>query len=177
MGKYDGKTARIQPSGGELIAGIIEDTDSPMIAEVLRRMGYETVTALPVPDEEAAVRGAIEKAAEDGMSLMVLIGGSGGGKHYDPALAKDCTHGAMDAVLEEKYVSSLYGKNGHLWSRLLCGRIKNTLVFNVPGPFDEAKAAILAFEAVGEYASSEEISRALATAVRDTYTAGQRPRE
>ena len=102
---------------------------------------------------------------------MILIGGSGGGHRFDPALGKDFTHSALMEVLEEKSVTDLYGKNGHLWSRLLCGYLGGMLVFNVPGPFDEAQAAVLAFEkCCREHPDSiSDLNHAIADAVRDSY--------
>ena len=163
------KMAKIQPTGNELLAGIIEDTDSPMAAGVLKDMGYCVETAAPLPDSEEAISSAIRNAAEKSFSLLVLIGGSGGGHAFDPALARDCTHGAMDSLLEPKSAVSLYGKNGHLWSRLVCGFYRKMLVINLPGPFDEAGAAIRAFSEAGSGASCEEISHAMAEAVKQTY--------
>ncbi len=162
------KRAWIQPTGNELIEGVIEDTDSPMLAQILSGAGYRTHVAPPVPDRHGSIRSAIEEAAGQGCALMVLIGGSGGGRRFDPALAPDLTHSAMDSLLCDRCATELYGKNGHLWSRLVCGYVGEMLVCNVPGPYDEARAAALALSRWREE-GQEELNRSMAGAVRSTY--------
>ncbi len=170
--------ALIQPTGDEILSGIVADTDSPMIAGALAERGIEARRAAPVPDRPEAIRESVKKAAEDGFSLMILIGGSGGGHRFDPALSKDYTHTALEEVLTGIRVTDLYGKNGHLWSRLLCGYRENMLVFNVPGPYREAEAAVRAFlnfpgpppdNPVGEHPDLKDLNRAVAEAVAGTY--------
>ena len=47
--------------------------------------------------------------------------------------------------LDRKSARQIYGKNGHMWTNLVCGMKGDCLVVNVPGPLREAKAAIEAF--------------------------------
>lgn len=136
--------ALIQPTGDEILSGIVEDTDSPMIQAVLEGIGISASIAVPVVDREDCIENAVRRAVMEGYSLLVLIGGSGGGHRYDPTLTQDFTHTAMDQLLTGAYSTALYGKNGHLWSRLVCGWLDETLVVNVPGPYREAEAAIKA---------------------------------
>lgn len=165
------KKARIQPTGDEIRSGVVLDTDSPMIAEKLAALGFQADIAEPLKDEEENLKNALLQACEAGFDLFVFIGGSGGGHRFDPTLGKDFTHTAMDAVLTECCGTSLYGKNGHLWSRLICGRLKRTLVFNVPGPYREAEAAVQAFchAYPGGAENLKELNEAMAAAVAATY--------
>jgi len=105
---------------------------------------------------------------------VVLIGGSGGGHRFSRTLADDYTHSGMEKILEDKTVSSLYGKNGHLWSRLVCGVIGKTIVFNVPGPYREASAAMEAVYQIGAVsrANLTDINHSMAEAVRSCYETG-----
>lgn len=167
--------AAILPTGDEIASGIVLDTDSPMAEKVIRLIcpACQIRREPPVPDRQEDIRSRILKAAGES-DLVVLIGGSGGGHRYSTTLACDYTHSAMEEILKEYAATSLYGKNGHLWSRLVCGRLGKTLVFNLPGPFREAEAAIQAFAAVwqaGDHGLSE-LNRAMAQAVADQYGSG-----
>ena len=54
-------------------------------------------------------------------------------------MGKDFTHSALERYLDEKSSREIYGKNGHLWCKLICGKKGDTLIVNVPGPYQEAK--------------------------------------
>lgn len=161
------------PTGDELRAGTVLDTDSPaVLGRLLRLNGSCSVLRVPpVRDEEAAVADAVRAGAAGGWDLLVLIGGSGGGHRYVPTLGKDFTQSALELLLEDKQVTELYGKNGHLWSKLLCGRLNGALVINLPGPFQEAEAAIRAFCTAYEAdpADLAGINKAMAAAVEACY--------
>ena len=163
--------ALIQPTGDEILSGIVEDTDSPMIRTVLEGLGLSAFVAVPVVDREGCIESAIRRAATEGHALLVLIGGSGGGHRYDPALTQDFTHTAMDRLLTGSCSTALYGKNGHLWSRLVCGWLEETLVVNVPGPYREAEAAIraLAEHYRGRNTDLKRLNDHMAQAVCATY--------
>lgn len=142
------KKAMIIPTGDELNAGIVLDTDSPAIMQVLLAAnGNALITRTsPVLDRESAITDTIKKFSNEGYDLIVLIGGSGGGHRYSTTLGKDFTHSSLDSILSEKHEGELYGKNGHMWSKLVIGMLNDTLVFNVPGPYEEACATINAFK-------------------------------
>lgn len=130
------------PTGNEICQGTVLDTNSPALMEiVLEKFPRACVQRLaPVQDDPDTIRKTIEDHQD--WNLIILIGGSGGGKKYDPDLAADMTHLALDSLLQEKMEKRIYGYNGHLWSRLLIGRLKGkNLIANVPGPYVEAVAA------------------------------------
>lgn len=139
--------AVIIPTGDELASGIVLDTDSPMImGELLKLNGGAFISrTTPVLDKEESITDTIKGFAEQGYDLIVLIGGSGGGHRYSTTLGKDFTHSSLESILEEKHSCELYGKNGHMWSKLVIGRLGETLVFNVPGPYEEAAVVTKAF--------------------------------
>lgn len=132
----------IVPTGDEVYAGLVLDTNSPALMEIILekfpQVCIKRVT--PVVDNSDAICQTIKQ--HENCDLIIVIGGSGGGKKYDSDLAADETHLALDAMLTAKVVKEIYGFNGHLWSRLVVGRMeKNCLVANVPGPYTEAVAA------------------------------------
>ncbi len=94
----------------------------------------------------------------------------GGGHRFSSTLGKDYTHSAMEQWLDQKTSRQIYGKNGHMWTNLVCGKKGDCLVVNVPGPLQEAEAAIEAFiQAVGKSGSIEGINRAMTEAVLAQY--------
>ncbi len=165
------KPALILPTGDEIFRGVVVDTDSPMIQKALEALGFSAAVHPPLLDSEEEIAAALESASREGYGLVILIGGSGGGHRHDPTLSHDFTHSALEGLLSPMEATGLYGKNGHLWSRLLCGYLGETLVANVPGPFREAQAAMGAFCAI--YRSREydlrELNAAMAAAVCGTY--------
>lgn len=162
----------IIPTGDELKAGIVLDTDSPMLMETLLSInGGAKITRLaPVTDVQNSIVSEILEASQ-GSDLIVLIGGSGGGHRHSQTLGKDFTHSSLEQILNNKFSQEMYGKNGHMWCKLVIGKIENCLVINVPGPFEEAKVAINAFKEA--YAKDEndleEINKEMMKAVKGKY--------
>lgn len=165
--------AAIIPTGDEIRTEIVLDTDSPMIMQVLLGLnGRCNITRNePIDDSENLIIDCIKGYLNQNVDLIVLIGGSGGGHRYSTTLGKDFTHSSLDAILDEKYSTELYGKNGHMWSKLICGIIDNTMIVNVPGPFQEARAAIEAFKIAYEENEQDlkNINSKMAEAVKAKY--------
>lgn len=165
--------AVIIPTGDELKSGIVLDTDSPMIMQVMLDMNSNcnVIQNEPLLDNENIIIDCIKSYVIQKVDLIILIGGSGGGHRQSATLGKDFTHSALDLILEEKHCSELFGKNGHMWSKLICGTIDNTLVINVPGPFQEARAAIEAFKKAYEKSAKDlkQINLNMTQAVKSEY--------
>ena len=167
--------AYILPTGNEILEGIVLDLDGP---EIMRQIvaawpDAEVTRAAPTVDEEDRIFQRICRTAESGPDLIVLIGGSAGGRRFSSTLGKDYTHTALVRYLDEYSAREIYGKNGHMWSKLVCGRKGGTLVINVPGPFEEAKAAMQAcIRGMQQDCGVEEISRRMAQAVFEKYPKG-----
>ena len=170
------KKAYIIPTGDEIRNGVVQDLDSPEImGQILRAYPEAEVSRIcPLVDEED---GIVEKICEIAVrkkpDLIVLIGGSGGGHRFSSSLAKDFTHSGLERCLKQKASREIYGKNGHLWCKLVCGKKGSTLIVNVPGPYQEAKAAMAA--CLGELVKEsgvENICKAMAEAVFSQYPTG-----
>lgn len=133
----------IIPTGNEIYNGVVIDTNSPAIMElVLEEFPQCEITrSKPVIDEENKIIEKIADYVNEGRNLVIIIGGSGGGHRFDPSLSEDYTHGAMLKYLTKHAAREIYGKNGHLWSKIVFGQKNNTMVTNVPGPYVEAVAA------------------------------------
>lgn len=140
------ESAAILPTGDEISGGIVLDTDS---VEVMRQLlslspRCKVTRCAPALDSEEEIARSLISLSR-AYALVIVIGGSGGGRKFCPSLGIDASHSALDLVLEEKSAREIYGPNGHLWCRLLIGRRGRALLLNLPGPFVEAKAAMQAF--------------------------------
>ncbi len=165
----------ILPTGDEIRNGTVLDLDSAEImAQVVAYYPQTKVVRMaPALDTEDCIMESIRDAVRECPDLIVLIGGSGGGHRYSKTLGKDYTHTALEQYLGEYAEHTIYGKNGHMWTRLLCGKKDQTVIINVPGPYVEAKAAFAAYlRAEAEGKTLEEVSRAMAKAVFEQYPAG-----
>lgn len=164
--------AVIIPTGEEIKNGVVLDTDSPMIMQELVKLyqGCQVLRINPLSDDEEVIGEKIKSYSKTA-DLVILIGGSGGGHRFSKTLSNDFTHSALEHVLDIKFSTEIYGKNGHLWSKLYCGKLENAIVINVPGPYDEAYAAIKAFCSVykSDENKLEDINTAMTEAVIKQY--------
>ncbi|MGI6204194.1 MAG: molybdopterin-binding protein [Anaerovoracaceae bacterium] len=158
------------PTGDELASGIVIDTDSPMIIQkILKEEPNCRCVRLPVtPDDRDALAQRIRESAQQGADLIIIIGGSGSGHLHSELLGEDYTGETMESVLDKYTDTALYGKNGHMWSRLVCGRTGKALTVNVPGPNAEAAAVTEALLAHLDD-TCEIINKEMADALRHCY--------
>ena len=172
------ETAAILPTGEEILSGVVLDTDSPEILQQLLRLepACRVTRFRPLHDSQEEIASQLIRAAREA-DLVVLVGGSGGGHRFSPTLGRDFTHSALAELLPGGVSREIYGKNGHLWCKLVCGFLEGALVVNLPGPFVEARAAMEAF--CGTYAERgadpAALNDAMARAVLDQYPAAARP--
>jgi hypothetical protein len=171
------KTCAVVPTGSELVAGIIVDTDGPAISRVIAEFFPQCTTTIlpPVPDDADAIERVISACVDADYDLTMLTGGSGGGRRFDPSLAEDCTHAVLASMIGDPAERSLYGSNGHLWARIVAGKLGNAAFVNVPGPQVEAVAAARAVVRViakaGSFDPELVVARA-AEAVQAEYPRG-----
>jgi molybdopterin biosynthesis enzyme len=137
----------IIPTGNEILLGIVVDTSSAYILQELIKKypDCEITRKTPVRDETENIIKDIERCVTAKADLVILTGGSGGGHRYSSTLSEDYTHSALSKYLDEFEKSEIYGSNGHLWCKLVCGKKKKSFVMNLPGPYVEACAAFDAF--------------------------------
>lgn len=162
------KSFYILPTGDEIKKGIVLDLDAPEIMKqiICEYPEAEVNRLCPIVDEENTILRVVNEIVQRKPDLIVLIGGSGGGHRFSKSLGKDFTHSALEKYLDKYASHEIYGKNGHMWTKLLCGKIGDTVIINVPGPYVEASAAFRAFlEAFKEKKSLDEISLNMAEAV------------
>nr|WP_072514997.1 molybdopterin-binding protein [Ndongobacter massiliensis] len=166
------KTIDIIPTGNELRSGTVLDTDSPMIMQQLLQMDPNClIRRWPVvDDEEETILMQLQEAVSKEADIIIVIGGSGSGHLHSKILGKDYTHSVIDGFLDQGASAAIYGKNGHMWSRLICGKKDKCFIFNLPGPYSEAEATIQAFcKLYQEGASMEQINEGMAKVLVQQY--------
>lgn len=117
------------------------DAAGPLVAELLKKAGYEVVCTTVVPDEQSEIEAALCRVADEGLAeLLVTTGGTG----FAP---RDVTPEATLAVCERltpgipeamRYASMQITPRGML-SRAQAGIRRRTLIVNLPGSPRAAK--------------------------------------
>jgi len=132
------RRALVFASGSELLAGKIQDTNSPYIMEALRTVGYKVSFGGILEDDLTTVVNRLEGAVEQGYGLIITTGGVG-------AEDKDCN---IEAILRLdpqahtpwilKFTPDMrrHHKEG---VRIAVGRVGVTRLVALPGPHEEAK--------------------------------------
>jgi len=80
-------------AGGAALPGQIFDANRPMLLGLLRRFGYEAIDLGRVPDERAALRDTLDRAAREADAILTSGGASAGDEDHVSALLREA--GAM----------------------------------------------------------------------------------
>lgn len=110
------------------------DTSGPALAEMVTRMGGETVRTRIVPDETDRIAATLVAWSDEGLDLILTTGGTG----FSP---RDVTPEATRSVLERETpgISEVIRQAGlaktrtAALSRAVSGIRKLTLIINLPG--------------------------------------------
>ena len=123
-----------------------DDVSGRALSEMARSAGHRVVESFLVPDEVAAIRGAVEQAlSRDGVDVVVLTGGTG----FSP---RDVTLEAVAPLLERpvegfgelfRMLSWQQVGSAAMLSRAAAGLAGSRAVFLLPG---SPKAVALAME-------------------------------
>lgn len=135
------KTARVFPSGSEVIAGEIEDTNSPYIKGALESLGFSVRIEAPLEDNENMVVNTLRNTVEDGCGLIFTTGGVGAeDKDFSvEGLLKLDPAAAAPWLVRFTKGTGRHKKGG---VRIGVGEVANTLIVCLPGPNDEVRMAM-----------------------------------
>ena len=114
--------------------GLRHDTSGPLLADLLRELGFAEADVVVVPDEVAEIQSALRAAIDAGVDLVATTGGTG----FAP---RDVTPEATRAVLEREapgLAESLRLFNREqvpttILSRAVAGVTGSTIIVNLPG--------------------------------------------
>lgn len=161
----------IIPTGDEIKNGIVLDTNSPRIMELV--LGFypacRIIRSVPPVDRKEEIQKEIRGWGK-GKGIVFLTGGSGGGKVFNSGLAVDCTHIAVTEMLQNNESVEIIGSNGHLLAKIVVGIWGDKLVVTLPGPTIEAVSGAKAvLEDFSEDIDCKTIAKKVAQAVFAQY--------
>ncbi len=158
------RRARVYATGFEVKRGMIEDTNSPYLLELLESQGYKAEFGGILEDDVHAIAHALRDAAERGFGLVITTGGVG-------AEDKDFSVEAVTRIDPEAatpwIVKFEAGTGRHLKDgvRIGVGQYGLTTYVSLPGPHDEVEASAAALR---QFCTAGRVDKlALANAVAE----------
>ncbi|MEW6622329.1 MAG: molybdopterin-binding protein [Bacillota bacterium] len=161
------KRVIVFPTGSEVKKGMIKDTNTPLIRELLEREGFYVSTGDVIDDDSILIAGKIRRAVNDGYGLIITTGGIGAedkDKTVEGVLKID-PQAATPYIVKFQKGTGRHEKDG---VRIGVGQIDNTLIVALPGPNDEVKISMdILSKALRDGGSKHEIANKLAEALRE----------
>jgi molybdenum cofactor synthesis domain-containing protein len=162
------RRAIVFPTGNEVVAGQIVDTNTPMIRQRLEREGFEVDEGPVLADDQGLIERHLREAAfEGGYGLIVTTGGVG-------AETKDCTIEALESLDPDASTPYLcrfekgHGRHAKDGVRIGVARSGSAVLLALPGPNDEVALGIeAAIEPLGLRQGPDAISESVALVLRD----------
>ena len=156
------------PTGSEVQRGIIQDTNTDLIAGRLRQHGFRVAAGPPLPDDAETIGGAIRRAAEEGYGLVITTGGLG-------AEDKDQTvEGILrvDPGAATPYLARFQrGTGRHVKDgvRIAVGELGEALIVALPGPNEEVRVGLdVLLDGLRRGLAKADLAEALAARLRET---------
>ena len=130
------KRIMIFPTGQEVLAGQIRDTNTPFLMEAIENEGYQVVKGPILEDDIDIISGAFLRAAENGYGIIITTGGIGAENKDQTveALARVDPRAEMPYILKFQKGQGRHHKEG---VRIGVGMLAQTLIVCLPGPHDE----------------------------------------
>jgi molybdenum cofactor synthesis domain-containing protein len=135
------KRCMVFPTGEEVRAELIKDTNSPYIRDRLQSEGFKVDVGPVLRDDMNIISAALSAAIDYGYGLIITTGGVG-------AESKDRTVEAvikLDNEAATPYVTKYHkgiGRHEKEGVRIAVGRVGPTLMIALPGPNDEVRMSM-----------------------------------
>ena len=163
------KKAIVFPTGFEVKNGMIKDTNTPYIIEVLKEQGYKTAAGEILDDDLDLIAGRMLRSVEEGYGLVITTGGVG-------AEDKDKTVEAALKVDPEAATPYLVkfeaGKGRHVKDgiRICVAQLEFACIICLPGPNDEVQLALpVIIDGLAKGHNKEKLSLDIVTALQEKY--------
>jgi molybdopterin adenylyltransferase len=125
--------------------GVREDLSGPAVAGLLTSNGYDVVSSVVVPDEQAQIEQALLRACQDA-ALVVTTGGTGlSPRDVTPEATQNVCTRLVDGIAERMRAEGLKQTPFAPLSRGLCGTRGSALILNLPG---SPRGAVASLETV-----------------------------
>jgi molybdenum cofactor synthesis domain-containing protein len=163
------RRVKVFPTGFEVAGGMIEDTNTPYLAERFSQAGCKVQTHAPLSDDVDEIAGALRQALDQGFGWIITTGGVG-------AEEKDCTVEALLKVCPDAaapyIVKFTRGHGRHVKDGIRIGVAKEGLTYLVtlPGPHEEVRlCADVLLESIETQPEAEVLAERLARLLRERW--------
>ncbi len=160
------RRAVVLPTGAEIIAGHVEDTNTPFLVDLLRSEGFAAEAGPAVADDLDTAIGALSEAGLKGYGLVVTTGGTG-------AETKDCIIEAIEALdpaTAAPYVVRYHrgqGRHAKDGVRVAVGCVELTTYVALTGPHREVRSvAPVLMRGLKSEMSNAQLAQAIADVLR-----------
>ena len=164
------RRAVVLPTGSEIIAGQVKDTNTPYLIDLLRSEGYSAEAGPAVADDLDITIGALTEAGLQGNGLVVTTGGTG-------AESKDCVIEAilaLDPLATTPYVVHYHrgqGRHAKDGVRLAVGQVELTTFVALTGPHREVRlVAPVMLRGLKQGISNDKLAEDMANLLRAELT-------
>jgi molybdopterin adenylyltransferase len=112
-----------------------DDASGDVIREMVRELGAEVTFSTVVPDEQAEIKKALIKGADEmGLDLIVTTGGTGvSPRDVTPDATREVIEREIPGFAEAMRMAGLRKTPHAMISRAVCGVRGQTLIVNLPG--------------------------------------------
>ena len=163
--------AIVFPTGFELEQGLIEDTNTPYIKEMLEKSGYKVTVGEVISDDEDALFEALSDAVSRGFGLIVTSGGVGAEDkdHTVESILRIDENAVAPYIVKYEKGIGRHVKDG---VRIGVGNVGLSTLVSLPGPHDEVEMVTpLMIGMLEDGCSKEELAAALASVLGEKWRA------
>ena len=160
------KRVKVFPSGAEVEAGEIEDTNTPMLIKAFVQAGYKATAGAILKDSLAHIVQNLKDSVYSGYGVVITTGGVGAEDkdHSVEAILKLDPHAATPYIAKFEKGHGRHVKDG---IRIGVGSVDLTRLIALPGPNDEVALCIpILLEGIQNKSSNEKLAEALANVLR-----------
>lgn len=161
------KRAIIFPTGFELKNGLIEDTNTPYLRELLEREGYKVTTGSIIEDDMDDIEFKLSDAISRAFGLIITTGGVGA--EDKDKIVESVLKIAPDAktpyIVKFQQGTGRHVKDG---VRIAVGSVGPSRIVSLPGPNDEVKlASTVMLKCLKENCSNETMATRIAAVLAE----------
>jgi molybdenum cofactor synthesis domain-containing protein len=165
------RRACVFASGSEVIAGNIEDTNSPYLINALTEAGFQAEFGGIIEDDLMIAVSRLEGALMKGFGLIITTGGVGAESkdHSVEAVLRLDPNAYTPWILKFTPDMRRHHKEG---VRIAVGRVGISRILTLPGPHDEARLGCQALlEGLGCGLDDATLAETIASAIRERWLA------